>query len=153
MNEWVMVRREERAIYTYRQNLTIQICVGSSDTDRQNFRRLIKTLFIRADNWASSPLVGTHGGCRDFWLLSGHPMASRAWRLSLERWDFRRESGLPTVGTPGKHQKFRWPKSQKLYLSVREVLKCLSIVFILMLEHYIFLRPHKLASLFIVRHT
>ena len=31
MNEWVTVRREEMA----RQTLTVDICVGSSDTGRQ----------------------------------------------------------------------------------------------------------------------
>jgi hypothetical protein len=37
LNEWVMVRRDERVIYTLRQNPTIQICIGSSDTDCQDF--------------------------------------------------------------------------------------------------------------------
>ena len=32
-NEWATVRREERGIYTPRQNLTVQIYVGSSDAD------------------------------------------------------------------------------------------------------------------------
>ena len=33
MNEWATVRREERGIYTPRQNLIVQIYVGSSDVD------------------------------------------------------------------------------------------------------------------------
>ena len=33
MNEWVTVRREERAIYTHSRNLTVQIYVGSFDAD------------------------------------------------------------------------------------------------------------------------
>ena len=119
MNEWVTVRREERAIYTHRQNLTVRINVGSSDTDCWNLRRLIKTLFIHADSWTSSAGVRTPGGCWDFRLPSGLSTASRAWRLSPE------------------HRDFRWPKSQKLYLSVREVLECLSFDFIFMLEHSI----------------
>jgi hypothetical protein len=40
-----MVRREERCIYTSRQNLTVQIYVESSDPDRQDFRHL---RFIRS---------------------------------------------------------------------------------------------------------
>ena len=59
MNEWVTVRREERAIYTHRQNLTVQIYVRSFDTDRQNFQRLLKTLFKHEDSWASLAKVGT----------------------------------------------------------------------------------------------
>ena len=33
VNEWVTVRREERAIYTQGRNPTVQIYVGSSDVD------------------------------------------------------------------------------------------------------------------------
>ena len=33
VNESMMVRSEERAIYTYSRNLTVQIYVGSSDAD------------------------------------------------------------------------------------------------------------------------
>ena len=33
MNESVTVRSEERGIYTLNRNLTVQIYVGSSDTD------------------------------------------------------------------------------------------------------------------------
>jgi len=37
VNEWVMVRREERAIYTHSRNLTVQIYVRSSDVDLWTF--------------------------------------------------------------------------------------------------------------------
>ena len=33
MNEWVTVRREERAIYTHSRNPIVQTEVGSSDVD------------------------------------------------------------------------------------------------------------------------
>jgi len=39
MNEWLMVRREESGIYTPRQNLTVQIYIGSPDTDLWNIQR------------------------------------------------------------------------------------------------------------------
>ena len=57
------------------------------------------------------------------------------------------------AGTLGSRRDFRLPKVQELYLSVCEVILCLSFDFILMLEHSIFLRPPKLAFLFIVQHT
>jgi hypothetical protein len=47
-------------------------------------------------------------------------------------------------------QNFQLAKFDKEQLSVREVILCLSFDFIFMLEHSIFLRPLKLASLFIV---
>ena len=37
VNESVTVRSEERAIYTHSRNLTVQIYVGSSDTDLGTF--------------------------------------------------------------------------------------------------------------------
>ena len=33
MNKWVMVRSEERDIYTHSRNLTVQIYAGSFDVD------------------------------------------------------------------------------------------------------------------------
>jgi hypothetical protein len=33
MNEWVIVRSEERVIYTYSRNLTVQVYVGTADVD------------------------------------------------------------------------------------------------------------------------
>ena len=39
MNEWLTVRREESGIYTPRQNLTVQIYIGSPDTDLWNIQR------------------------------------------------------------------------------------------------------------------
>ena len=60
-------------------------------------------------------------------------------------------SGLPTVGTSDLRRDFRHQKSSKNILRAREVLEGLSFDFIFILEHSIFLRPSKLASLFIVR--
>ena len=67
MNEWVTVRREERAIYTRRQNLTVQIYVESSDTDYQNFWLYYKNTVHNAVNWANSVIVETPSDCQDFW--------------------------------------------------------------------------------------
>ena len=53
--------------------------------------------------------------------------------------EFRLMSGLPT------------PRVTENILRAHGVLECLSFDFIFMLEHYIFLRPTKFASLFIVR--
>ena len=60
----------------------------------------------------------------------------------------RQEKTLPTdtTGTTGA------PTQEKTFLSVHEVLECLSYDLVVMLEHSIFLRPTKFASLFIVRH-
>jgi hypothetical protein len=80
--------------------------------------------------------------------------------LDLSR-DFRRPqsphrlsdwaSGLLTVGSSDLRQDFRHQKSPKNILRAREVLECFSFDFIFIFEHSIFLRPPKLASLFIVR--
>ena len=83
---------------------------------------------------------------------------------SDSRWDFRRPqslrrlsdwaSGLPAWVVTSDCREFRLT-SGLLTPTVTEkifyVLECLSFDFIFMLEHYIFLRPTKFASLFIVR--
>ena len=58
--------------------------------------------------------------------------------------DFRRSEVLAYVVTSDTD-------SQKNNLRARGVLECLSFDFIFMIEHSIFLRPTKFASLFIVR--
>jgi hypothetical protein len=69
MNEWVTVRREERAIYTYSRNLTVQIYVESSDTDRRDFRPFYKTLFMaqsKVINTAKARTLGETPGLPTF---------------------------------------------------------------------------------------
>ena len=74
INEWVTVRREERAIYTRRQNLTVQICVRSSDTDHRNFWPFVKHCSRHSQRWSTQlepKLLAKH---RNFWQsgLSTH---------------------------------------------------------------------------------
>ena len=87
--------------------------------------------------------VSTHVGTSD-----GHTHLQAKWlgvRTSGMSRDFRL-SGVPSyIGT------FDTNSHWKNILRARGVLECLSFDFIFMLEHYIFLRPAKFASLFIVR--
>jgi hypothetical protein len=62
MNEWVTVRREERAIYTHSRNPTVQIYVESYDTDRRDFRPFYKTLFMAQSKVINTARAGTLGG-------------------------------------------------------------------------------------------
>jgi hypothetical protein len=64
-----------------------------------------------------------------------------AWVSTSDRREFWHTSALQT------------PKATKTILRAREVLECLSYDLALILEHSIFLRPTKFASLFIVRHS
>ena len=112
--------------------------------------------------------------CRDFRRSSGLPTGTDsrsvepsmsglpAWVGTSDCWEFRLTSGLPTstviaqskllgVRTSGMSRDFRHRQSQKNNLRARGVLECLSFDLIIMLEHSIFLRPTKFASLFIVR--
>jgi hypothetical protein len=186
-NEWAMVRMEETGIYTPRQNLTVQIYIGSSDVDlktsdvrRKHCSRKVKSPRVqvsvrtsdkRRDFRRSSGLsTGTDSrsvepsmpglpawvrtsDCREFWLTSGLPTSTVTAQAVTGSLSFRQESWLPTVGSFGLRRDFRHRQSQKIILCAREVLECLSFDFIIMLEHSIFLRPPKLASLLIVRHT
>jgi hypothetical protein len=94
---------------------------------------------------ARCPGVGTPNLGRDFWLpQSPHRLSDwaswlLAWVVTSDGREFRLTSGHPT------------PKVTKTILRAREVLECLSFDIIIMLEHSIFLRPTKFASLFIVR--
>jgi hypothetical protein len=63
VNEWITVKREERAIYTSRKKPTIQIYVRSSNTYRQNCRCLRKALFIRVVHLVDSATAGTTDDC------------------------------------------------------------------------------------------
>ena len=54
------------------------------------------------------------------------------------------------VGSSDFGQDFRHQKSLKLILRAREVLECLSLDFIYILEHSMFLKSPKFVSLFIV---
>ena len=183
---------EETGIYTPRQNLTVQIYVGSSDADlgtsdvwrkhcscevkvhsRQptselptnvgtsdcrNFRRTsgLPTCTVSRSVEPSMPglpaWVGT-SDCREFRHTSGLPTSTVTAQAVTGSQHFRQESWLPTVGSSGLRRDFRHRQSQKIILCAREVLECLSFDLINMLEHSIFLRPPKLASLLIVRHS
>ena len=86
---------------------------------------------------------------------------------SDSHWDFRRPqslhrlsdwaSGLPASVVTSDCREFRLmsglptPRVTENILRAHGVLECLSFDFIFMLEHSIFLRPTKFASLFIVR--
>ena len=66
MNESVMVRSEERGIYTLSRNLTIQIYVGSpnadlgtSDVNRKHYSQWVRSPWVQVS-------VGTPGKCQDF---------------------------------------------------------------------------------------
>ena len=75
--ESITVRSEERAIYTLSKNLTIQIYIGSFDTDLGTFDVNRKHCSHRVRSQHVQLNVGTPDKCRDF-----------------------RRSGLPTdVGT------------------------------------------------------
>ena len=66
VNEWVTVRREERAIYTHSRNLIIQIYVGSSDADlgTSDINRMDCSHRVRSPRVQVN--VGTLGKRRDF---------------------------------------------------------------------------------------
>ena len=123
MNEWVMVRREEGAIYTHRQNLTVQICVRSSDTDHRNFQLYCKTLFTAQSTRLtrlSSKLPATAGtsGSLDFRLPLGVSTDKRVGRLSpkapglsaevrtSDSQEFQLMSGLLTTKSPQTISKY-----------------------------------------------
>ena len=66
VNESVMVRSEERAIYTYSRNLTVQIYVGSSDVDLETSDLNRKHCSCRVRSLHEQVNVGTPNKCRDF---------------------------------------------------------------------------------------
>ena len=207
MNESVTVRSEERGIYTLNRNLTVQIYVGSFDTDLETSDINRKHYSHGVKSQCEQVNIGTLGKRRDF------QRAQLRTQLARNRYrDSRHGSGVPTVetfdvhrqpasrttdaGTPGLGRDFRlsgvpthvgtsdvhshrtgsdWesalptrvmtsdcrefrltsrlstPTITENNLRARGVLEFLSFDFILMLEHSIFLRPTKFASLFIVR--
>ena len=130
MNEWFPVRREERAIYTSRQKSTVQICVGSFDTDRRNFRRLRKALFKRAVHLVDSSRVGTADDCRHFRqpALSARVGTFDGWsswapnsqgpESSGRSRDFRQSAPLASIGTSDG-------QNSKNYIQV--FVRCLSV--------------------------
>ena len=68
VNEWVTVRREERAIYTHSRNLTVQIYVGSSDADLETFDLYRKHCSQQGQSHYEQVNVETPDLCRDFRL-------------------------------------------------------------------------------------
>jgi len=109
---------------------------------------------------ASASRGSKRARCRDFRRTSSVPTrvgtsdasASRGSKRARCR-DFRRMSSVPTcVISSDARRDFRHHKSYKTILRAGEVLECLSFDLVLILEHSIFLRPTKFASLFIVRH-
>ena len=112
---------------------------------------------MRSQSMSKAPGVGTPDKGREF-RLSRVP-------TYVGTFDGRRRPASRTigVGTPGLGQDFRLSRvlthvgisdtdsHRKNNLRARGVLECLSIDFIFMLEHSIFLRPTKFASLFILR--
>ena len=101
--------------------------------------------------------VGTPGERRDFrWT----ELPANVGTSDVHRQRAVRSTG---AGTPGKGRDFRLSgvptyvgtsdttSHRKNILCAREVLECPNFYLIIVLEHSIFLRPTKLASLFIVR--
>ena len=66
MNESITVRSEERAIYTFSLNLTVQIYVESSDVDLRTFDVNKKNCSHRVRSPRVQVNVGTPGKPRDF---------------------------------------------------------------------------------------
>ena len=135
--------------------------VGTSDV-RRDFRRAqlnkqSAALMPGLPTWVKSVSelptnVGTSDG-RDFRWSSGLSTSTVTAQAVTGSQHFWQESWLPTVGSSGLCRDFRHRQSQKIILCAREVLECFFFDLIIMLEHSIFLRPPKLASLLIVRHT
>ena len=103
MNESITVRSEKRAIYTLSRNLTVQIYVGSSDTDLGTSDLNRKHCSHRVRSPHAQVNVGTPDKCWDF-RWSGLPtyagtsdMRRQPTNQQCPRCrDSRHGSGLPT---------------------------------------------------------
>jgi hypothetical protein len=112
-NEWATVRNEERGIYTPRQNLTVQIYVGSSDADLRTSDVWRKQCSHKVKKHCTKDNVGTSDLCRDCWPL-GLPM-----QQSAERADG------PGIATPGEGRDY-WPSGLLTQVGTSDVLSHLT---------------------------
>ena len=100
VSESLTVRSEERGIYTPSENPTVQIYVGSSDTDlgTSDYNRKHCTQRVGSQHMQVS--VGTPGKRRDFRRAHVNQTASTAVAGTPGR-------GQVSVGTPGERREFR----------------------------------------------
>jgi len=93
MNEWVTVRKRERAIYTTGRKVCSDLRRKFRHIDR-DFRHALETLYKRQSKSAHKVSVGTPDVRRDFRRVSTADEGWNCWRLCEEE-----VSQRPSVGT------------------------------------------------------